>query len=184
MSLERLIEEIRLRAERELEDQRKLGDAQEKAILDEREQKVRQLVDDGQRLAEADATRERAQKLASAKLQARKLVYETRERQTAQALTTVRAALLEYTEDPEYPAALKRMVAFATDRLGKQLHITGRAEDAAALRTAAGKNFDPDHPVPMIGGLIAETPDGNRRLNLSFDELLRLRDDEVRSLLP
>jgi len=31
--------------------------------------------------------------------------------------------------------------------------------------------------------LIAETPDGSRRLNLSFDELLRLREDRVRELL-
>ena len=183
MSLDRLIEEIRLRAERELDDERKLGDAQEKEIHEERERKVRQLVDDGQRLAEADAARERSQKLASAKLQARKMVYETRERQTTQALDVVRQTLSAYTEDPEYPQALKRMMAFATDRLGKQLRVTGRAEDAATLRTVAGKSFDPDHPAPILGGLIAETPDGNRRLNLSFDELLRLREDEVRSLL-
>jgi hypothetical protein len=30
---------------------------------------------------------------------------------------------------------------------------------------------------------VAETPDGSRRLNLSFDELLRLHEDRVRELL-
>jgi hypothetical protein len=32
-------------------------------------------------------------------------------------------------------------------------------------------------------GLLAETLDGDRQLNLSFDELLRLREDRVRELL-
>ena len=46
----------------------------------------------------------------------------------------------------------------------------------------AGKGFD-DTPAPILGGLIAVTSDGSRRLNLSFDELLRLREDQVRTLL-
>jgi len=183
MTLERLVEEIQARAERELADERSRADGEEQTIVAERDRKVRQIAEDGQRQAETDATRERFQKLASAKLQSRKLVYETRERRTGEALSAVRASLQAYTEAPEYPVVLKRMFSFATDRLGKQLRVTGRAEDAAVLRTVAGKSFDGDHPAAILGGLIAETPDGNRRLNLSFDELLRLREDKVRSLL-
>jgi vacuolar-type H+-ATPase subunit E/Vma4 len=74
------------------------------------------------------------------------------------------------------------MVGVATSTLGKQLKITGRAEDAAVLAKVAGKSFDPA-PQPILGGLIAETPDGRRRLNLSFDELLRLNEDRLRELL-
>ena len=36
---------------------------------------------------------------------------------------------------------------------------------------------------PILGGLVASTPDGHRRLDLSLDELLRLREGEVRELL-
>ncbi|MGP8076580.1 MAG: hypothetical protein ACLP8Y_07620 [Thermoplasmata archaeon] len=70
----------------------------------------------------------------------------------------------------------------ANDSLGKQLRISGRAEDAALLQKVAGKSFDPT-PQSIVGGLVAETPDGSRRLNLSFDELLRLREDRVREIL-
>ena len=74
------------------------------------------------------------------------------------------------------------MVAAATDELGKGVRIRGRSEDAALLQKVAGKAFDPA-PVPIVGGLIAATANGDRRLNLSFDELLRMREDRVRELL-
>lgn len=183
MSLDRLIDEIRLRAERELDEQRKLGDEQEQAIQVDRDKRVAQIREDGKRSADLEAARERAQRLASAKLQARKMVYESQERRAGTTLAAAREALADYTSDSAYPNALKRMFNFATDHLGKQIRVTGRAEDAALLKTVAGKNFDPDHPAGILGGLIAETTDGARRLNLSFDELLRLREDEIRSLL-
>jgi vacuolar-type H+-ATPase subunit E/Vma4 len=182
MSLERLVEEIRQSAQRELAEEHARADAQERSISADRDRRTGQVRDEGQRLAETDAHRERAQKLANAKLQARKLVYEARERRTNEQLGQVRELLADVTESEEYPAVLKRMYAVAVDQLGKQLRVMGRKDDASQLRSIAGKNFD-DTVVPIVGGLIAETPDGSRRLNLSFDELLRLREDAVRSLL-
>ncbi|HXQ48302.1 MAG TPA: V-type ATP synthase subunit E family protein [Thermoplasmata archaeon] len=182
MSLERLVDEIRLKAEQELAEEHARADAQERAIALERDRRTKQVREDGQRLADVDAKRERAQKLAGAKLQARKVVYEARERRTNDQLGQVRELLAEVTESDEYPAVLKRMYAVAVDQLGKQLRVMGRKDDAAQLKSIAGRSFD-DTVVPIVGGLIAETPDGSRRLNLSFDELLRLREDAVRSLL-
>jgi V/A-type H+/Na+-transporting ATPase subunit E len=182
MSLERLVDEIRLKAERELAEEHARADAQERSIATDRDRRTTQVRAEGQRLADVDAKRERAQKLANAKLQARKLVYEAREHRTNGQLDQVRELLSEVTESDEYPAVLKRMYAVAVDQLGKQIRVTGRKGDAAQLKAIAGKNFD-DTAVPIVGGLIAETPDGSRRLNLSFDELLRLREDAVRSLL-
>jgi vacuolar-type H+-ATPase subunit E/Vma4 len=182
MSLERLVDEIRLRAERAIAEEHSRTDDQEKAIAADRDRRVKTLREEGQRLADADAKRERAQKVANAKLQARKSVYEARERRTAGQLADVREMLADVTESDAYPTVLKRMYAVAVDQLGRQVRISGRKDDAARLRAIAGKNFD-DAPAPIVGGLIAETPDGARRLNLSFDELLRLREDAVRSLL-
>lgn len=182
MSLERLVEEIRQRAERELSEEEARARSEEATISSHKDRRVQEVQSEGKRLAETEAARERAQRLAAAKLQARKMVYEARERRTSTQLDGVRTALTEFTESDDYPSVLKRMFAFATDRLGKQLRVSGRSEDAALLRQVAGKCFD-DTPAPILGGLIAEASDGSRRLNLSFDELLRLREDEVRALL-
>jgi vacuolar-type H+-ATPase subunit E/Vma4 len=182
MSLESLIEEIRARAEVELKATQDARQAAATKIAADRDRAIAEIAATSARTTEAEVARERAQRIAAAKLKARKMLYEARERRLEGALRDTRALLAEYTDRPEYPAVLKRMVQVANDELGRTIRVSGRAEDAARLRTAAGKSFDPT-PQPILGGVIAETADGSRRLNLSFDELLRLREDKVREIL-
>jgi len=182
MSLETLVEEIRRRGEADLAALTAGRDAEAAKIVDERDRKVADVRAQIARATDTELVHVRTQRLAAAKLQSRKLLYEAREQRLESAIGETRALLLDFTRSPRYPAVLKRMMASATDSLGKQLRILGRSEDAALLAKVAGKSFDAT-PQPILGGLIAETPDGNRRLNLSFDELLRLREDRVRELL-
>jgi vacuolar-type H+-ATPase subunit E/Vma4 len=182
MPLERLVEEIRSRAQQDLEREQTRIEAEKSKILAERDRRIAELEDEGGRLAAQESQREHAQRVAAAKLQARKMTYEAQERQLTGSLQLVRRLLSDFTRSPEYPQVLKRMCAVATEQLGKQAKVSGRAEDAAVLKSIAGKNFN-DAPAPILGGLVAETTDGSRRLNLTFDELLRLREDRVRELL-
>ncbi len=182
MSLESLIEEIRARAEVELraaDEARRVASAKIEA---ERDRTVREIAESNARAGDIEAARERAQRLAAAKLKSRKMLYEARERRLEGAIGATRDLLRGFTDRPEYPNVLKRMVQVATDELGRQIKVMGRVEDAARLQKAAGKLFDAT-PQPILGGIVAETPDGDRRLNLSFDELLRLREDKVREIL-
>jgi vacuolar-type H+-ATPase subunit E/Vma4 len=182
MTLESLVEEIRRLGEAELVAIERGRAAEEARIAEERDRKVAEVRSQAAHATELDVARERAQRLAAAKLRSRKLLYEARERRLESAVGETRALLEEFTASSAYPAVLRRMFAAATDALGKQLRVRGRAEDAALLGKVAGKTFDPA-PEPILGGLVAETTDGSRRLNLSFDELLRLREDKVRELL-
>ena len=182
MSLESLVEEIRRRGETDLAAIIAARETERAKIVADRDQRIEEVRSENARATEAEVARERAQRLAAAKLQARKLLYEAREKRLETAVAETRALLQEYTRSTQYPAVLKRMAAAATDALGKQIRISGRSEDAYLLSKVAGKSFDPT-PQPILGGLVAETPDGSRRLNLAFDELLRLHEDRVRELL-
>ena len=182
MSLESLVEEIRQHAEAELKATMDQQKAEGLRIVTDRDRRIAEIRTSSQRATEIEVSRERAQRIAGAKLQARKLLYEAREQRLEASLRETRGLLASYTSSAAYPAVLKRMVEVANGSLGRSLRISGRAEDASALAKVAGKSFDPA-PQPIVGGLIAETTDKSRRLNLSFDELLRLREDEVRELL-
>jgi vacuolar-type H+-ATPase subunit E/Vma4 len=182
MSLESLVEEIRHRAEAELAETIEKQKAEAVRIVTERERRVAEIRTGAARATEIEIARERAQRIAAAKLQARKMLYEAREKRLEEGLQETRALLADFTSTPAYSAVLKRMVAVANDSLGRQIRISGRAEDAALLTKVAGRSFD-STAQPIVGGLIAETTDHSRRLNLSFDELLRLREDQVRELL-
>lgn len=182
MPLERLVEEIRSRAAKDLEREQGRIETEKAKIGADRDRRIAEIKTEGARLTEIEATRDRAQRVAAAKLAARKLQYEAEEDQVGAALQQARRLLADFTQTPEYAQVLKRMFALATDELGKQLRVTGRAQDAALLKGVAGKSFDPT-PQAILGGLIAETTDGTRRLTLTFDELSRLREDRVRALL-
>ena len=182
MALEDLVEEIRRRGEAEIEKIRSSRSTDEARLRKEREAKLAEIRTQTAKLAEIEAARERAQRLAAAKLKSRKLLYEAREQRLENAVTETRRLLEEFTESREYEAVLRQMVDAAGRSLGKQLRVSGRAQDASRLAKVAGRAFDPT-PQPILGGIVAETNDGSRRLNLSFDELLRLREDRVRELL-
>jgi vacuolar-type H+-ATPase subunit E/Vma4 len=182
MSLERLVEEIRLKAEAEIAREKARLDAERAQVAEERDRRVAALRTEVARQTELDIARERAQRIARAKLDARKKIFGARERRMGRQLEATRQLLTEFTTTDGYAALLKRLYGYAVAELGRQLRVSGRAEDGSALRTLAKGNYA-EEPVPILGGLIAETPDGNRRLNLSFDELLRLREDRLRELL-
>lgn len=182
MSLERLVEEIRQKAEAEIAHERLRLDVERAAVAKERDERVSAIRAEAAHQADLDVSRERAQRIARAKLESRKKVFEARERRMARRLDATRRLLAEYTETDEYGVLLKRLYGYAVQELGRQVRVSGRAEDASQLRTIAKGNFA-DEPASVLGGLIAATPDGSRRLNLSFDELLRLREDRVREIL-
>lgn len=182
MTLESLVEEIRRRGEAELAAVEADRAARAAALVEERDRKVAEIRGQVARATDTDVARERAQRVAAAKLQARKLLYEARESRLGAAVEETRALLQGLTGLPDYASVLRRMHQAATEALGRSVRVSGRKEDAGLLAKVAGRSFDPT-PQPILGGLIAETTDGARRLNLSFDELLRLREDQVRELL-
>ncbi len=182
MSLESLVEEIRRRGEAELESIASARAADEAKVDVERDARIRAIREEIARATAADLVRERAQRVAAATLAARKLLYGAREARLTTALEETKDVLREFTESPDYPATLRAMLRAVRSALGDAAKVSGRKEDATTLAKLAGKSFDPS-PRSILGGLVAETPDGNRRLDLSFDELLRLRGDRVRELL-
>ncbi len=182
MSLESLVEEIRRRGEAEFESIASGRAAEESKIDAERGARVAAIREAAQRATAVEVARERAQRVAAAQLASRKLLYGAREARLTAALKETRDVLRDFTDAPEYPATLRAMLRAARSELGDSVRVSGRREDAGALAKLAGRSFDPT-ARPILGGLVAETPDGRRRLDLSFDELLRLRGDRVRKLL-
>lgn len=182
MSLERLVDEIRQQAETEIAAERTRLEAEQAKLVADRDRRINEIKTESARQTELEVGRERAQRLARAKLEARKLVFEARERRMGHLIGRARQLLADFTKSDDYPDLLKEMYGYATKSLGKQVKVSGRAQDAALLRSVAGKAFS-DTPLAITGGLVVETADGARRLDLSFDELLRRREDQVRELL-
>ncbi|MEM0128917.1 MAG: V-type ATP synthase subunit E family protein [Thermoplasmata archaeon] len=182
MSLDRLVEEIRSQGQAELDRRKAEAKAEADRIVAERDRRIAEIAQEAERLAAQEAAREKTQRIAAAKLRARQKVYEAKEARLKESLEETRQILAEFRGSPAYRGVLERMARAAADALGPGARLRGRAEDAELLGAVAGAAFDPA-PLPILGGLVARSADGRKDLNLSFDELLRLREDRVRGLL-
>lgn len=181
MSLERLVEEVRRRSESDLDAERKRFSEEARRLLDQRTKALATIAEESERSTALEATRIRAAENARAKVEGRKLVFEARQRAVERSLDDARRRLGEFADSDDYDALLKRLYDYAVARLGKPVRISGRSADAVRLKSLAGKGFDAS-PIPTAGGLIAESSDGSRRLDLSFEELLRRREDDLLEL--
>lgn len=182
MGLEELVREIRHRADEEIQREHERLEREGSRLAQERAARVLQLSEQARSQAQAEGDRERAQKVAAARFEARKRRYAAEAAQLNAGLDAARSMLSEYTSSPEYAKLLGRMVDSAQSTLGKGTRVRGRADDASLLKQAAGRAFDPE-PLAILGGLRADSADGRRSLDLSFDELLRRNEDRVRQLI-
>lgn len=183
MTLDAIVKEVETTSAKELQQLQAKVEAEVKAIEAQARAEAAKIREDATRKTKLESERERARLLASAKLQAKKQVFEAREKRTEAALEMVRQRLAAYTKAPEYAALLERMVAVGTATLGSDVRLYARSEDASLLPASASRLVVKDKPLKALGGIIVEKADRTRRLNLTFDEILRTREDRVREVL-
>ncbi len=181
MSLDRLVEEVRARSRAEVKAEKARTLEASRQVVAERDAELRRLAEEAASAVAAEAGRIRSAEVAKARGEGRKLVFEARKRTADRAIADARERLEAYTGSKEYADLLERLYEHAVARLGKPVRLLGRPEDAALLKGLQGKGSAPG-TAPILGGLIAESADGNRRLDLSFDELLRRREDDLLAL--
>jgi len=115
----------------------------------------------------------------AAKLQSKKLIFDATEKLLENNIAGLRDALAEYASSPAYAELLARMAKYASMRLGGKIVVTCRKQDEAALK-AAGARVTATN-LNSIGGFKADSENGSLELDLTFEELLRSREDEVRA---
>ncbi|MGH2637711.1 MAG: V-type ATP synthase subunit E [Rhabdochlamydiaceae bacterium] len=175
---------------REVEDKRKKTLDQLDADRAAKKQEIAARVD-RERQSIRESARKQAQELCqrekiriegAAKLQAKKLIFDATEKMLEKSIVEVKRALAEYSvSSKDYPDLLIKMAKYACKRLGGEIRVMCRPGDETILKRAgvqiAASNLN------SMGGFKAERTDGSLELDLTFEELLRSREEEVRSLI-
>jgi V/A-type H+/Na+-transporting ATPase subunit E len=115
----------------------------------------------------------------ASKLQSKKTLFDATEKLLENNIAALKDALAEYASSPTYPELLARMAKYASKRLGGKIAVTCRKQDEAALKAAGAKIASAS--LNAIGGFKADSQDGTLELDLTFEEILRSREDEVRA---
>ena len=128
--------------------------------------------------AQEQVQREKIRIEGAAKLQGKKLIFDATEKMLEANLGELRRTLGEWVSSKDYQELLPRMVKYASKRLGGEIRIICRQDDAAALKRWGAEIVSSD--LNSIGGFKAEKKDGTLELDLTFEEILRSREEEVR----
>lgn len=183
MTLDALVKEIETQSSKEVRELEAKLEAERKAIEEQAREESGKIRSEAERRSQVEADRERARLVASAKLQAKRAIFEAREKRTLGGLEEVRKRLAALVKGPEYPGLLQSMVAQGLGVLGNDVKLLARPDDVGLLPAKMRALVDSSRPLNASGGIIVEKADGSRTLNLTFEQLLRQREDRVREIL-
>jgi len=125
--------------------------------------------------------RERIRISGAAKLQAKKAVFDATEKMLENNMAALEQALSDLSGSKEYPGLLSKMLAYSSKRLGGNISVKCRPADAATLKKLGAKVLSSN--LDSAGGFEAINSDGTLELDLTFEELLRNREEEARAFI-
>jgi V/A-type H+-transporting ATPase subunit E len=178
MSIEKFVAEIEGRKRSELESL-DIRLAEEKtAIQIKKDNAINDMQEYFSNEARLKSEREAARIVEAARLQAKKILFDAINVNLNSALQVITEKLGTYANGSEYKVALQKMIVSAEKKLGPKIKVLCREKDRSVL---AEMGVTVIKTIQTIGGVIAENENGTKELDLTFEELLRIHEDVVKS---
>lgn len=170
MSLEEILQDIELRGKQELQEltlyyEQKLKELESKqtAALKVQNDKIRKASEEEKRTAERTI-------ISSAEMEALNTVRGKEGVLIEEAVQKAELYLKNIKDRKEYPETLSKMVEIARRVLGKDCRIYASKQDAATIKAADSRIIEKD--VDPFGGIMAESADGARELDLTVSAIV------------
>lgn len=181
MSAEALLREVEEKLKRDLAQLEAEYSAKMEELRRKTEEETRRVAEEADKLAKQQAEKEKTKILGSARLQAKRIVAAARQGYVERGLQRVVEALKKYSQTQDYRKLLSRMLEHARSRLGKDVRVRCRPQDRQVFEKLGAQVVAAD--LQSVGGAVFESADGSLQLDLRFEELMRLRAEELRSAI-
>jgi vacuolar-type H+-ATPase subunit E/Vma4 len=180
-NLDTLILEIEKRKKNEINHLETALAKAKKEIEQTKETKIKEIQDHYLNEAKTKSNREAARIVESAKLKAKKILFEAINANMDTTFKTIKNEMKTFAQKPEYKETLLRMVSYAKNTLGPDIVIHCREGDRSVLGAMSVPTIGSS--IDTLGGIIAEDNEGKKEINLTFEELLRTSEDRVKGFL-
>jgi len=180
MSIETFLLEIENRKKREIESLEKDLTEKKSKLQTEMNITVKEIQEKFANEAKIKSEREYARIIEAAKLQEKKIMFDAINANMQSAFEVIKQKIANYTRSTQYKKVLETMVNSSKKKLGQSIVVHCRDEDKSILKNVGvtvGKS------IKTLGGIVAENKEGTKELDLTFEELLRTHEDEVKSFL-
>ncbi len=180
MSIETFIQEIESRKRKEIASlENNLQDSKSR-LEAEMNHTLKEIQERFANEARVKSEREQARIVEASKLEAKKIMFDAINTNMQSAFVVIHKEIETYTKSPQYKKSLETMINNSKKKLGQNIIVHCREEDKSILKelgASTGKS------IKTLGGIVAENKEGTRELDLTFEELLRTNEDQVKSFL-
>lgn len=173
-------EEIQERKRKELSVLNSLLEEKKTKTLEIKTSKISDIKEKYENDAENKSQREFARITESARLEAKKILFDKINLNMNSAFEIIKRELKNYTKKAEYKKSLEKMVQFAKAQFGDDVVICCRDTDIPLLKDM---NVTVGPQINTMGGITATDKGGRRGLDLTFEELLENNEDELKNFL-
>ena len=180
MSIETFIQEIENRKRKEIDSLEKDLTEKKSNLQAEMNHTIKEIQDRFSIEAKVKSEREQARIIEASKLQAKKIMFDAINANMQSAFAIIQQEIENYTKSTQYKKALETMVSNSKKKLGQNIIVHCREEDKSILKELG---VTTSKSIKTLGGIIAENKEGTRELDLTFEELLRTNEDQVKSFL-
>jgi vacuolar-type H+-ATPase subunit E/Vma4 len=180
MSIETFTEEINSRKRRELEALDTLLAEEKTALQIKKDSTIKDMHEHFSNDAKRKSEREAARIVEAVRLQAKKILFDAINVNLDSAFEVMKEGLRSYANSSEYNVALQKMIVTAKKNLGPKIKVSCREQDRSTL---AELGVIVIKTIQTIGGVVAENENGTKELDMNFEELLRIHEDEAKSLI-
>ena len=128
--------------------------------------------------AKIKSERESSRIIEGGKLEAKKILFEAINTNLDSNFDSIKQELGKFTKSADYKKIIQKMIETSKKKLGKEIVIHCRKEDESLFKE---KGITVGSSIQTIGGIIAENKKGTKELELTFEELLRSHEDEIKN---
>ena len=180
MSIDQFVDEIQNRKKNELADlDKKLND--KKSEIDAKKNSaVKELKENYANEAKTKAEREGARIVEAGKLEAKKILFDAINKNLDSTFDVIKKELDGYSKKPEYKQVLQKLIVYSKKVLAKKIIIHCREEDKSFFKD---KDIKIGSVIQTLGGIIAENKEKTKEIDLTFEELLRNNEDEIKNTI-
>jgi len=179
VSIDQFVNEIQNRKKNDLANlDKKLSD--KKSEIDAKKNSaVKELKENYANEAKTKAEREGARIVEAGKLEAKKILFDAINKNLDSTFDVIKKELGDYSKKPEYKKVMQKLVDYSKKMLAKELVVHCRKEDKSFFKSGVKVGST----IQTIGGFVAENKEGTMEIDLTFEELLRNNEDEIKNTI-
>ncbi len=180
MSIDIFLDEIENRKKKDISNIDKEFDAKKSEIETKKNIAIKELQEHYSKEAKTKSEKEASKIVEASKLEAKKILFGAINKNLDSTFDVIKQELANYTKTPEYKKVLEKMVSTAKNTFDDKITMHCRKEDESILK-ATGITIGSS--IQTLGGIIADNSSGTKEIDLTFEELLRTHEDDIKTTI-